>query len=178
MVLLCIVGVLFRFVLYRYQRWCGWQLIFFCTSVLNLPLALFALQVVRLLALNQWGKYITGTLCFALKLSTVWYCMVLKMFGYVNKVPLLIAWFYLSVVHSSVLLSLYRAQGKKANIHQQTTNWHSGDNQSVGSSAPVVSRWLWPGNMTFLEVDTMVVKLVDSGFFAQLSLPSTFVFFS
>ena len=27
--------------------------------------------------------------------------------------------------------------------------WHSGDNQSVRSSALVVCRWLWPGNGTF-----------------------------
>ena len=31
-------------------------------------------------------------------------------------------------------------------------HWHLGNNQSAGSSAPVVSRWLWPGNRTFLEV--------------------------
>ena len=36
-------------------------------------------------------------------------------------------------------------------------HWHSGDNQSGGSSALVVSRWLWPGNKTFLEVASMVV---------------------
>ena len=41
------------------------------------------------------------------------------------------------------------------------TRWCSGDNQSVGSSVPVVSRWLWPGNRIFLEVASMV----DSGFF-------------
>ena len=35
--------------------------------------------------------------------------------------------------------------------------WRSGNNQSVGLSAPVVSRWLWPGNRTFLEVASMVV---------------------
>ena len=34
---------------------------------------------------------------------------------------------------------------------------HFGDNQSVGSSVPVVSRWLWPWNRTFLEVANMVV---------------------
>ena len=33
----------------------------------------------------------------------------------------------------------------------------SGDNQSVRSSVPVVSRWLWPGNRTFLEVASMMV---------------------
>ena len=36
-------------------------------------------------------------------------------------------------------------------------HWCSGDNQSVGSSVLVVSRWLWPGNRTFLEVASMVV---------------------
>ena len=36
-------------------------------------------------------------------------------------------------------------------------HWRTGDNQSVRSSAPVVSRWLWPGNRTFLEVASMVV---------------------
>ena len=35
--------------------------------------------------------------------------------------------------------------------------WHSGNNQSVGSSALVGSRWLWPGNSTFLEVASMMV---------------------
>ena len=31
-----------------------------------------------------------------------------------------------------------------------------GDNLSEGSSAPLVSRWLWPGNRTFLEVASIV----------------------
>ena len=35
--------------------------------------------------------------------------------------------------------------------------WWLGDNQSVRSSAPVVSRWFWPGNRTFLELASMVV---------------------
>ena len=35
--------------------------------------------------------------------------------------------------------------------------WCSGDNQSVRSSVPVVNRWLWPGNRTFLEVVSMMV---------------------
>ena len=34
--------------------------------------------------------------------------------------------------------------------------WCSGDNQSVWSSVSVVSRWLWPGYRTFLEVVSMV----------------------
>ena len=38
-----------------------------------------------------------------------------------------------------------------------TIHGRSGDNQIVGSSAPVASRWLWPGNRTFLEVSSMVV---------------------
>ena len=37
------------------------------------------------------------------------------------------------------------------------SNWCSGDNQNVGSSTPVVSRWLWPRNRTFLEVASLVV---------------------
>ena len=36
--------------------------------------------------------------------------------------------------------------------------WCLGDTQSVRSSALVVSRWLWPGNRTLLEVDSMVVS--------------------
>ena len=31
------------------------------------------------------------------------------------------------------------------------------DNQSVRSSVPVVSRWLWPGKMTYLEVASTMV---------------------
>ena len=34
----------------------------------------------------------------------------------------------------------------------------SGDNQCAGSSAPLVSRWLGPGNRTFLEVASMAVS--------------------
>ena len=74
------------------------------------------------------------------------------------------------------------ALGKKATIHQLTTmlstsknvlfpghittcmtphftynpRWRLSDNQSVQSSAQEVSRWLWPENKTFLEVDSMV----------------------
>ena len=40
---------------------------------------------------------------------------------------------------------------KKATIH-----WRSDDNQGVRSSVPVISRWLWPGNETFLEEASMV----------------------
>ena len=39
-----------------------------------------------------------------------------------------------------------------------------GDNQSVWSSVPVVSRWLWSRNRAILEVTSM---MVDSGFIAQ-----------
>ena len=39
------------------------------------------------------------------------------------------------------------------------TCWHSGDNQCVGSSVPVVSRWLWPGNRTYLEEASMGVTM-------------------
>ena len=37
------------------------------------------------------------------------------------------------------------------------TPWREGENLSEGSSVPVVSRWLWPGNWTFLKVASMVV---------------------
>ena len=37
-----------------------------------------------------------------------------------------------------------------------STSWHSGDNQRVRSSVLVVSKRLWPGNGTFLEVAIMV----------------------
>ena len=33
------------------------------------------------------------------------------------------------------------------------SRWCLGNNQSVGSLVPVVSRWLGPGNRTFLEVN-------------------------
>ena len=36
--------------------------------------------------------------------------------------------------------------------------WRLGNNQSVGSSALLVSRWLWPGTRTFLEQASMVVS--------------------
>ena len=59
---------------------------------------------------------------------------------------------------------------QKTTIHQVTTmlatsknvhfDYHPSTsecgNKSEGSSAPVVSRWLWPGNRTFLEVASMV----------------------
>ena len=39
---------------------------------------------------------------------------------------------------------------------------------SVRSLAPVVSRWLWPGNKTFLEVTSMVVTWWIVAFFAVI----------
>ena len=43
--------------------------------------------------------------------------------------------------------------------HADSYTWMTQINnfQSVGSSVPVVSKWLWPGNRTFLEVASMVV---------------------
>ena len=38
-----------------------------------------------------------------------------------------------------------------------TTRWCSSDNQSARSSVPMISRWLWPGNRTCLEVASMVI---------------------
>ena len=55
---------------------------------------------------------------------------------------------WLIVLLASVLLTLH------FNYHPC---WCLCDNQSVGSSVPVVSRWLWPGNRTFLEVASMMV---------------------
>ena len=40
---------------------------------------------------------------------------------------------------------------------------------NVGSSAPLVSKWLWPGNRTFLEVDSMVVSLWIVAFLPSVS---------
>ena len=48
-----------------------------------------------------------------------------------------------------------------------TATWHSGNNQNVGLSVPVVSRWLWPENRAFLEVASMVVTWWTMAFFAQ-----------
>ena len=45
----------------------------------------------------------------------------------------------------------------KTECNMSQCRWQSGDNQSVGSSVPVVSRWLWPRNRTFLEVASMMV---------------------
>ena len=37
------------------------------------------------------------------------------------------------------------------------TRGRSGDNQTIKTSAPVVSSWLLPGNRIFLEVASMVI---------------------
>ena len=48
------------------------------------------------------------------------------------------------------------------------TLWLSLERQrGEGSSVPVVTRWLWPGNRTFLEVASMVVTWWRMAFFAQ-----------
>ena len=49
------------------------------------------------------------------------------------------------------------------------------DDQSARSSVPVVSRWLWPGNGTFLEVASMVgtwwiVAFLHSAYVCKLIL--------
>ena len=55
------------------------------------------------------------------------------------------------------------------NLHfNYHTCWCSCDTQNVGSSVPVVSRWLWPGKRTLLKLDSMVgtwwiVALLQSG---------------
>ena len=46
-----------------------------------------------------------------------------------------------------------------------------GDNQSVRSSVPVVTRWLGPGNRTFLEVASMVVTWCILVFFVLCPYP-------
>ena len=52
--------------------------------------------------------------------------------------------------------------------------WCSGENQSVESSLPVVSRWLWPGNRIFLKVASMVVTWYHSHFLRSGYLALTF----
>ena len=51
--------------------------------------------------------------------------------------------------------------------------WRLGNNQSIGSSVPVVSRWLWPGNRTFLEVASKVVTWLIVVFYAVIFLQVT-----
>ena len=51
----------------------------------------------------------------------------------------------------------------------QFVHWRSGDNQSVGPSVPVVSRWLWPENRTFFEVASMVVAWWIVGFLCAVN---------
>ena len=90
----------------------------------------------------------------------------------------------------------FTSNAQKATIHQVSTSknvlfpghshlltppvlmiWHlnyhpsasKGNNWSEGSSAPVVSRWLGPGNRTFLEVESMVVT-----WWIVLFLPSAY----
>ena len=58
----------------------------------------------------------------------------------------------------AVMVWLRGMRNHKFNIRYITAQIkRSGNNQSVGSSVSVVSRWLWPGNMTFLVVTSMVV---------------------
>ena len=52
--------------------------------------------------------------------------------------------------------------------------WRSGNNQSVRSSAPVVTRWLWPENRTFSEVDSMVVTWWIACLFCAVSCWSSY----
>ena len=49
------------------------------------------------------------------------------------------------------------------------TRWHLGNNQSVVSSVPVVSRWLWPENRTFLEVASTVLIWWIVAFFVRVT---------
>ena len=56
------------------------------------------------------------------------------------------------------------------------TRWHSGDNQIVGSSVPVVSKWLCPGNRTFSEVASMVVTWWIVAFLHSARRKSTVMF--
>ena len=57
-----------------------------------------------------------------------------------------------------------------------TDDLHSlvlGDNQSVKLSVPVVIRWLWPRNITFLEVASMVVTRWIVTFCAEIAIIKT-----
>ena len=45
------------------------------------------------------------------------------------------------------------------------------NNESEGSSVPVVSRWLWPGNGTFLEVASVVVTWWRVAFLHSVCVP-------
>ena len=42
--------------------------------------------------------------------------------------------------------------------YPESAYWRLADNSGAGSSAPVVSRWLWHGNRSFLEVVSIVVS--------------------
>ena len=54
-------------------------------------------------------------------------------------------------------LCLYSYSHTHVETLRKKAHCRSSNNQSVGSSVPVVSRWLWPGNRTILEVASMVV---------------------
>ena len=54
--------------------------------------------------------------------------------------------------------------------------WHPGDNQCVRSSVTAVTRWLWPGNRTFLEVASMVVTWWIVAFFLSQPWPSISIY--
>ena len=64
------------------------------------------------------------------------------------------AWTDWGLLHASCRMSDITLCKKKPTIHKVTTML-----ASEGSSVPVVSRWLWPRNRTFLEVASMVVTL-------------------
>ena len=67
---------------------------------------------------------------------------------------------------------------RQYNHRWSPSHWRSGDNQSVGSSTPVVSRWLWPGNRTFLEVVSMVVSWWIAAFLPSHIFSSVTPYFS
>ena len=65
-----------------------------------------------------------------------------------------------------------RFQSVLMNLHfNYHPRWQLSDNQSVRSSVPVVSRWLWPGNRTFSEVASMVVTWWIVAFFCTVFPP-------
>ena len=64
-----------------------------------------------------------------------------------------LAWWLLAFLHSVISACLHLTSGK-----QKLHHWYSMlTSASGGSSVLVVSSWLWPGNRTFWEVDSMVV---------------------
>ena len=60
------------------------------------------------------------------------------------------------------------------------TRWHPSNNQSVRSSIPVVSRWLWPGSRIYLEVVSMVVTrwIVAFSYSGDMTIKAVFTFTS